>query len=813
MPGTIITTSPNITLLDSRIIGNVCTGKIQISLAPSVWITNDTASPVFNGALNVQGARIRVTNPYGVVIKAYPSGFDISTPMTGIYEFPIPTQAGAYQYGTYTVEVELTDSDSPGTKFVVSKTINICTYNEDQNPCDDRLRLVQNCKLGTLTIFLTEPPLFKGVFSESRTQTVVVNYPTASGHAATTSTFGNFSVTLFEGVYKVVVNVCATYNLSDNIYLSLPYSVTKEKNVKCLLDYTCIWPRIKQLWDKINDDCSEADKQKNASIALSASLLLHTIQLANDAGEDASDYIAQLETLLGCKCTCDCTGSPIINSTPSTNIAIEGCNVSSQVVGLSTIYTINNYSYVITADPLQNAISISSPVLSGCEYKQQVSFSINNVYASIRTLANTNEEADFWASIISKSLRNVDPACLNLSQGQWQDLTFAQKWAAVLTKLCACCATCASTITNETVTNVGADVNLTWLGTAYSYEVYLDGVLVATILTSAWPALTYSHQFVGAADGQIHTWLIVSRCSDKSVGETSTGTFQYLGCPEIPSSLMVEAELTPDNVASGTCPFDLTSLVSLSNPLTAEWHTANNTLAGSLVANPAAVGGGTYYVFNKDGNGCYGLGTRITVDCSEEGSCTAPQNLEVVVFGIYNFFVKFQSAAYPPPSNSYTVKRRLASDPDVGGSYVTIGTPVWNATLNRWVIADTTASPNILYVYRAQSNCASTTPSVDFTYVSSVCPAMILYPTSDSVGYSFTPPGGSAQSMYVRIYDSSGTVLIHTDTFNAAFSTPTTGLFKYLDPSTSYKVRITINYEDGTFTDCNFQTTTTDAAP
>jgi len=63
----------------------------------------------------------------------------------------------------------------------------------------------------------------------------------------------------------------------------------------------------------------------------------------------------------------------------------------------------------------------------------------------------------------------------------------------------------------------------------------------------------------------------------------------------------------------------------------------------------------------------------------------------ILRFGIYNFFVKFQSAAYPPPANSYTVYRRLATDPDVGGSYTTIGTPVWNATLSRWVIADVTA--------------------------------------------------------------------------------------------------------------------------
>ena len=52
------------------------------------------------------------------------------------------------------------------------------------------------------------------------------------------------------------------------------------------------------------------------------------------------------------------------------------------------------------------------------------------------------------------------------------------------------------------VTNVGNDVTLTWEGTAYIFKVYLDGLLVATILTSAWPGTDYSHTFTGAADGE-----------------------------------------------------------------------------------------------------------------------------------------------------------------------------------------------------------------------------------------------------------------------------------------------------------------------
>src|SRR3990167_4471972 len=128
MPGTTITNSVNITLLDSKVVGDVCAGVFYIDLSPSVWITDNSQSPVYNGALNVQGAQVEIINSYSVTIKSYGSSFDILPPMTSIYEQNIPTQAGTIQYGTYTVNVKLTDEGSPGNTYIVSKTINVCTY-------------------------------------------------------------------------------------------------------------------------------------------------------------------------------------------------------------------------------------------------------------------------------------------------------------------------------------------------------------------------------------------------------------------------------------------------------------------------------------------------------------------------------------------------------------------------------------------------------------------------------------------------------------------------------------------------------------
>lgn len=813
MPGTPATGSSEIAIVDSRIYGDLCTGLFRIDATPTVYIGS--------GEDVVLGANVEIVNPYGVIVKPYGANYEIAPALSGamdaVITFPIPTQAGNYQYGTYTVNLKM--FDSTGASWIVSKTVKVCVpdkNNKSRNYGSLSALMNSNCVTGKLCIVVDGVPTYNGFIVESKVLTGTLKYPTASELPPLTITTGNFCVTLFEGVYLLEGEICATYNYGDSVYAKVKYKIKKEKNVRCLIDRCCVLAALVELQKRTETDCTPDEKELTASTIVEALSLLEIAELSANCGEDPSDYISKLEKLLGCLCTCNCAeGTPIIGTTPSSDVIIEGCNVSSSENGLTTTYTIENYEYVVSIAPNGGALVAASATLEDCTKTQLITFDISVVYSQIKTLANaSNTEADFWASIINKALRSIDPNCLGLTVSQWQALTFAGKIEALLAKICVCCSDCGATVTDTNVANTGADVTLSWQGEdTFGFDVYLDGVLKATILSSAWGADVYNYTFIGAADGLEHHWNILSLCNRSEIGQTAEGTFQYMGCPEVASTLMVD-ELITDGVASGTCMFDLTTLVSLSNPLTAEWHTANNTLEGSLVSNPASVGGGTYYVFNKNGDDCYSLGTRITIDCTEEGSCTAPQNLEVVVFGIYNFFVKFQSAAYPPPANSYTVKRRLASAADVGGSYTTIGTPVWNASLNRWVIADVTAVDNTLYVYKAISNCASTEPSVTFVYVNSVCPEMVLYPSDTTVDYTFTPPvGGTAQTIEVKIYDSSGTTLIHTDTHNTPFSTPTEGTFIYLVQNTTYKVRITVIYDDGSYKDCSFQSFTTDFTP
>jgi hypothetical protein len=801
MPGTTVTGSPNLTLLDSRIDANLCAGKFYVSLAPSVFINDETDSPPFYGANNVLGAKIKITNPYGVVIKSYGlTEYDIEPPMTEVFEYDLPTQAGTVQYGTYTIDVELTDSD--GTKHYVSKSVNVSTYNKNQNPCDDRLKLVSSCKNGTLTILLAEPPLFKGSYSQSKTQTIVVNYPTASGHAATNSTYGNFSVQLFEGVYKVVVNVCATYNLGDNVLIRLPYNVTMEKNVKCNLDYSCIYPRIKQLNDKIKSDCSDADKTANASIVLDALRLLKSAELANDAGEDSSDYISDLEELLGCTCTCDCTGSPIVNGTPSTDLAIEGCGVTKETVGLTDIYTINNYSYEVGFDDATGIITASASVVEGCVVNQRFVYNVANNYAAIKALVNNTTEYNFWAGVINNTLNAIDALCLGYNPTQWAALSFVQKMTAIMAKACAG-GNCNAAVTSTTVTRVGADVVISWTATNHQYvQIWVDNDFV-----DAKMAAIGNITLPGYANGAAHTYEVRPFCSNNIPGISGGGTFTQIGCPSIVAPTV--SSNTASNVA---CPYNLNGLVqALPLGIIAEWHNANNTLSSSLVADPSAVTDGTYYVFAKDINGCYSTGVQVVVTCQTSGTVTAPQNLQVTPqFG--SMLVSFQSAAFPPPANSYTLKRRLSSDPDISGSYTTLGSTgtgiTFNSSTSRWELSDSTAVDNTLYVYRAISNGGSS-PYIDYTYANITCALITLTNDATSIGYSFVHVGGGVDKYVVQLYDAAGVTeldSIEELPGSPTFANPITNTFTGLSNGT-YKVRKVVYIGTYSYT-CSFQSLT-----
>lgn len=794
MPALQITNSLNIASLDSKILANLCTGIFSVDLSPSIWVGT--------GYNNVRGASVKIVNPYGVSIKDYPtSGYDIYSPMSSNVNVSVPTQASNYQYGTYIVTIKITDAN--GAIYTVEKQVSICApdvLNKTRNYGSLSAQVNGVCKDGKVYIIADNVPVYKGTISDTQVNAFTLEYPTSSGISLLNTVIGNFSTYLFEGVYKFTGTICANYNFGDNVSAKVNYKLKKEKNIRCLLDETCIYARLAQLDAQTKSDCTNAEKQETQDIIVNALRLLKTIEVSATAGFDAGEYIDELETLLGCTCTCNCAdGTPIINRTPAKDLSITGCNVEKTTVGLTDTYVINNFSYVVAVTDNGGALTVSAPILNNCAYTQTFTFSIAVIYAQVKNQIVNTTEYNFWASIISKTWDTLNINCLGVTQSQWDLATYAQRMQYVISAICSG-GSCAGAITSFASSNSANNATVSWVNNSSVYEVdvYVNNIFSGSVL---YP--NNSFLINGAADGTLHNITLIPRCSNGSAGVGLIGSFTYYGCPAIATPTV-----TSNSVSGATCPYNLTALVTgLPVGITAEWHSLNNTNSSSLVPAPTTVSDGTYFVFGKDSNGCYSLAAQVIIVCSSTTNCSAPQTLLVEYITGGNR-VRFQSAAFPPPLNSYTVKRRLSADPDVSGSYTAIGTPTWNSTVNRWEILDAGATNNTLYTYRAISNCTSTAPYQDYQFANLTCPAVTLAPAETTMGYSFTGVGGSVDKYEVKIYSSDGISLIHTDTKLPAFSSPITGTFTYLTAGTVYNVRVRV-YIGTYYIDCAFTTAQT----
>lgn len=792
MPGTIITTSPDIALLDISIHADTCGGLFYVDLIPSIWIAS--------GATLVQGAKVQITNPLNVVVKNYGSSFEISPALSGGMDasvtFAIPTISGGFQLGKYRIDVQLTDQN--GTVFTNSKMVSICASDKNKPTLKYgslSAQLNGNCQTGKVAVIIDNVPNYNGTIVQSQLNDFVVDYPTGSGLPELETAQTNFNVQLYEGVYKVAGTICAKYNFTDNVFVSINYKVKREKDIKCIIDLCCVNAQLKALVEKGYSDCTDEEKNNTASILLEALGLVTIITSDASCGNDPSDSVTRLEELLGCSCTCNCNeGTPIINNSPSSDVSIEGCNVSYTQNGLSKVYTIENYTYTVSITDNGGVLTIAAPTLEDCNKNQVITFNLSVLYTQIKEQATNDTEICFWASVVRRCLFDIDPTCLGLTPQQFALLSFSEIMQAIINANCSA-GICAAEITNESVVNTGDALKFLWddsVGTDH-VEIFVDSVLRGTVLGGVGD-FVYLLPF----DHKSYDWALVPVCSNGSYGTVIYGSVSsfartFVAPPQIYTPYLM-----------GICPYDITTnVLPLPLGISVEFHRANNYDASTLVPDPTNALQSTYWVFGKDTNGFYSEGVQMQVVCDPTGSCSAPQNLQVVPqFG--GTQIKFQSAAYPPPMNSYTVKRRLKSDSDIPANYTTIGSPSWNASASRWVIADMTSVPNQLYTYRAISNCGTTEPYIDTDYAEIPCVGVALTPKVTTVDYAFFPPSGAVDKVETTIYSDNGVTVIHTDTHLATFASMVSGSLVYLNPNTNYYVKNRI-YIGTYYRDCPLQ--------
>ena len=363
-----ITDSPDILSLDSKIVASLCDEQFHIDLSPSTFVTGREAF--------AEGASVKIVNPVGVTIKDYlTSGYDIDAPFIYGFDYPIPLVAGNFQYGTYKIYVRLTDSE--GTEYETeAKSVKLCAPDKKNKTkkygCLD-VKIDGNCADGKVVFMLDAPPNYQGNLFSDQVIDIEVSYPTESELPPLSSIHSAFSVRMYEGEYKVTGTVCAMYNDDNNVYFEILYKVKCSKIMRCILDECCVYEQLEGLNRKLKTDCSQEERDETASKILDTLRLLKTIKLAAKCGKDPSEYIAELEALLGCSCSCNCNdGTPIINNSPVTDFTFEGCGFTEDTVGLTKVITFTTKETILEDDG-GGFITVSAPTYPDGEcYQVQV---------------------------------------------------------------------------------------------------------------------------------------------------------------------------------------------------------------------------------------------------------------------------------------------------------------------------------------------------------------------------------------------------------------------------------------------------------
>lgn len=770
----VIVGSSNISLLDFRIENNLCDGKIYIT--PQFTF-------IGTGATSILGAKVQILKE-GIEVKSYELSYDFTNPYTTPYQYSIPIVNGGYDYGNYEVEVTVYDTSSKN--HTLSKSYSLCKPTKNGNTTHRKLGVSfkEDCSQGKLFISLNQPSVYKGLIQESSIIDYDIEFPFGN-LPKLNSTSTNSVVQLFEGEYKVKGDMCVTYNAGNSIYYNLPYLINCLKKVKCQLDYCCVFTKMASIYNEL-ESCGNENKEKASAILAQSTMLLTIIEKGLSCGESVSEYIQELEDTLGIKCMCGLEeGTPIINPNSGQSFIVNGCHVTSSTSGLVTTYTIGeNYKYIVEAHPTQNFFTVSTPQLNGCTMKQVVSFDISKLYLEIKGQIVNTTEYNYWAGIINNTLGEIPVnllTCLNLTNSQWNNLSFRDKFIAVLTKMCSCCSsvTCNAILSNLTIEKLGNNVKLKWVNNAsvYKVEIYIDGNFIDSVL-----APLNEYQVVGGADGVNHKYEVISYCESDIKGNGLSLTETVFPCPFIPAPIIDQGIYS----VTQNCPFNVAQYVEAApNGFSNVYFTSNNT-SGTTVSNPTALPNGDYWVFRKQNNtNCYSQGVLVSVSCRTTTLCEAPPSVTAIE-SVGGILVHFPSAINPPPT--YLVRRKLASASDTLANYTTIGTPTFSSINSRWEILDTTAAIETLYTYAVVSLCGVSESKITTEAAILPCGTVSVNRNGANIEYSFVQNSGSVTAVSIELLNETGTTSLAQAAFSQPFTNPTTGTFLSIAPGL-YKIR------------------------
>jgi len=422
MPAQVITNSTKVSSLDFKVVFDQNTGLIYVDVLPTTWIGG--------GASTVLGAKVKILTPTGSILKDYGGGYDIAPPMTSVFSVVYPKALSKYMTGTFKIFVKLFDGTNT---YELEKQRLVCDLKSDAISG----YIKADCSAGKALASLYATPAYQGLMPESNVYALKYYYPSVSEVAPETMTRPMFEVTAYAGENKLSGTVVGAYNFGDNVFVKVKYTVSITKKIRCSFNLCGAFQCLEALY-KQRDSCSGAQQAAANEAINQATFLITIISVGQQAtcDEDVSDYIDQLEQLLGCDCGCEIGEG--FSRTPVESYQINGCNTTYSKNGLTNVWNIDNYEYVVQLqDGNTSYFSITAPSLNGCTKYQTMNFNITELAKSLITLFKDNVTIkELYWNIDAERWRQVNPKCLTTPL-TWSTMTDLEIKQLIIDKICA----------------------------------------------------------------------------------------------------------------------------------------------------------------------------------------------------------------------------------------------------------------------------------------------------------------------------------------------------------------------------------------
>ena len=496
-----IITNNLVSSLDFTAEFDLCNGKITV-----------TPALVFSGGVPVYaGAVLLSAKDPGGVVSELSSLFANNS--YGSVQFDIGKIGGVYKNGTYEITLSLTPPGGTAIPYIKWQIIETPLSNNNIGVVG--FKITPNCKSGKVVVGGLTIPLYQGLAAVQYTQLWKYYFPNGSEQIDITSTFSPFEAQAYNGQNEARATICAIYNTGDGISVKVAYAGTVVKRVACGVELCYAYAAIHNLYDQISD-CSRDTREAIEQKITQASNLILLIQLGLDCNYDVSDDVEALENVLG---TSICGNGPdetTIAGIPAESIVIEGCGFTQEQAGLTTRFTINNYTYNITNSGDQGVVTRTN-TLNGCVSATNFAFNWDKLTDLVLAyMAGTKNGA--FLTLLNTALAAVNPKCVT-TVPTWAAASFSGKIQLIIDKICVgqsggggltvtpnCAgATVAGTITSGTPGTVTITLPITVVGTGTIFGsvtgTNLSGTIANTDVTAATTQLIITVAYDSYGDG------------------------------------------------------------------------------------------------------------------------------------------------------------------------------------------------------------------------------------------------------------------------------------------------------------------------